>query len=346
MSLSDISIKNPVLAWMVFIGVIVFGLIAFFRLGVSQLPDVDFPVLNISADWEGAAPEVMETEVTDVIEGAIMGIQGVQEVLSTSRQGSSNVTIQFDLSKNIDVALQEVQSNLARAQHSLPSDMDPPVIRKSNPEDQPIIWLTLSGDRPAQYLMEYTRDNPRDQFTTIPGVGDVMLGGYADPNLRVWLDYSKMEKNELTIDDVVAAIQSEHAEVPAGFIDTGKKEMNIRVTGEAASLDEFRSIIIPGRKGSPLWKKFYIRDVAEVEEGVANVRHISRSMGLATVGLGIRKQRGSNTVAVAKAVKQRISEMQKTLPSGLNLSPDLPAAVAAIAAGRRRRARLRRTGQR
>ncbi len=320
MFFSDTSIKNPVLSWMIFIGVVVFGLIAFFRLGVSQLPDVDFPVLSISADWEGAAPEVMETEVTDVIEGAIMGIQGVQEVLSTSRQGSSNVTIQFDLSKNIDVALQEVQSSLARAQYSLPSDINPPTIRKSNPEDQPIIWLTISGDRPAQFLMEYTRDYLRDQFTTIPGVGDVMLGGYADPNLRVWLDYNKMQKNELTIDDIVAGIQSEHSEVPAGYIDTGKKEMNIRVTGEAASIQEFSSIIIPGRKGSPLWKKFYIKDVAEVEEGVANMRRISRSMGLTTVSMGIRKQRGSNTVAVAQAVKKRIQEIQKTLPSGLNLA--------------------------
>jgi hydrophobe/amphiphile efflux-1 (HAE1) family protein len=321
MSLSDISIKNPVLAWMIVVGVIVFGLIAFSRLGVSQLPDVDFPVLSISADWQGAAPEVMETEVTDTLEGAIMGIQGVQEVMSTSRQGSCDITVQFDLSKNIDVALQEVQSAIARAAHSLPPDLDPPVIRKSNPEDQPIIWLTLSGNRDLKYMMKYTRDELADKLTTIPGVGDVMLGGYVEPNLRVWLNADKMQSTEMTVDDVISAIQAGHSEVPAGYIDTGKNELNVRVTGEAASTQEFSSIIIPSRKGgSVLWKKFSIGDVAQVEDGLDNVRRISRSNGLTTIGLGVKKQRGTNAVAVARAVKARLVELEKTLPGGMNLS--------------------------
>ena len=320
MSLSDTSIKNPVLAWMIVIGVIVFGLIAFSRLGVSQLPDVDFPVLSISADWQGAAPEVMETEVTDTIEGAIMGIQGVQEVMSTSRQGSCDISVQFDLNKNVDVALQEVQSAIARAAHSLPADLDPPVIRKSNPEDQPIIWLTLSGDRELKYLMKYTRDEIVDKLTTVPGVSDVMMGGYVEPNLRVWLNADKMEKYEMTVDDVTSAIEAGHAEVPAGYIDTGNNEMNVRVTGEAASLKEFSSIIIPARKGgSPLWKKFTIGDVAQVEDGLDNVRRISRSNGQLTIGLGVKKQRGTNAVQVAHAVKARLVELQKTLPEGMQL---------------------------
>jgi len=320
MTLSDISIKNPVFAWMVMIGVIVFGAVAFMRLGVSQMPDVDFPVLSISSSWEGAAPEIMETEVTDTIEGALMGIQGVQEVMSTSRQGNSDVSVQFDLSKDIDVALQEVQSNIARAQHSLPRDMETPTIRKSNPEDQPILWLTFSGNRSPKFLMEYTRDYIKDQLSTIPGVADVMLGGYVEPNLRVWLDAEKMRKNELTVDDVVGAIETEHAEVPAGYIDTGMNEMNVRVFGEAGSTKEFSSIIIPARKGSPLWKKFTIGDVAEVEEGLDNVRRISRAMDMPTVGLGIKKQRGTNAVAVARAVKAKLKIIEKYLPPDVKLS--------------------------
>ena len=319
MSLSDTSIKNPVFAWMLMIGIIVFGMTAFYRLGVSQLPDVDFPVLSISTTWEGAAPEVMETEVTDTLEGAVMGIQGVQEVISTSRQGQSDITVQFDLSKNIDVALQEVQSSIARAQRILPRDMDPPVIRKSNPEDQPIIWLTLSGNRPLNFLMSYTRDYLQDQFTTVPGVGDVMLGGYVDPNLRVWLNADKMRQNELTVNDITAAIASEHAEVPAGYIDSGKSETNVRVVGEAASTAEFASLIIPARQDSPMWKKITIGDVAEVEDGLANIRRISRTMGTTAVGLGIRKQRGTNAVEVAQAVKKRIVEIQKYLPADVKL---------------------------
>lgn len=320
MSLSDNSIKNPVFAWMVVLGIIVFGLVAFSRLGISQLPDVDYPVLSISCGWEGASPEVMEMEVTNAIEDAIMGIEGVQEVTSSSRRGSTRVIVSFDLSKDINVALQEVQSSLARSQRHLPRDIDPPTISKSNPEDQPILWLSLSGDKPLNYMMEYTRDHLKDQFATIPGVGDVFLGGFAEPNLRVWLNAEKMRDNELTIDDITSAIQSEHAEVPAGYIDTGKNELNIRVVGEASSVKEFASIIIPSRKGSPIWKKFTIGDVAEVEEGTENIRRISRAMGKNTVGLGIRKQRGVNSVKVANDVKKKIKQMQKFLPEGLELA--------------------------
>lgn len=319
MSLSDTSIKNPVFAWMVMIGIVVFGLIAFFRLGVSRMPDVDFPVLSISSTWEGTAPEVVETEVTDPIEEAIMGVQGVQEVVSTSRQGRSDITVQFDLSKNIDVALQEVQSRLARAQRTLPGDMDPSVISKSNPEDQPIIWLALSGDRPLKFLNEYVRDNIKDQLTTLPGVGEISLGGYVEPSLRVWLDADKMSRNELTVDDVTGAIATEHAEVPAGYINTGRREMNVRVTGEAGSTQEFSSIVIPQRKGSLLWKKFTIGDVAAVEDGLADIRRISRANGVTTIGLGIRKQRGTNAVEVAHAVKKRIETIKKFLPADMKL---------------------------
>lgn len=320
MSLSDNSIRNPVFAWMLMTGIVVFGLIAFMRLGVSQLPDVDFPVLSVSANWEGAAPEVMETEVTDTIEDAVMGIAGVQEVMSTSRQGSADITIQFDLGKDIDVALQEVQSNLARVQRSLPQDMDAPIIRKSNPEDQPIIWLSLSGSRPLKFLMEYTSDFLKNQFTTVPGVGEVMLGGFVDPNLRVWMDADKMSRYELTVGDIVSAIQTEHVESPAGYIDTGRNEINVRVAGEAHTPEEFSSIIIPSRQGTgAIWTKFTIGDVARVEDGLANVRRISRASGETSVGLGIKKQRGTNSVEVASDVKKRVADIQKYLPEGVHL---------------------------
>lgn len=319
MSLSDTSIKNPVFAWMLLIGVVVFGMTAFTRLGVSQLPDVDFPVVSVSASWEGASPEVMESEVTDVIEGAVMGIQGVQEIVSTSRQGQSSVTVEFALGRDIDVALQEIQSSIARVQRSLPRDMDPAVIRKSNPEDQPILWLGLSGDRSLTFLMSYTRDYLQDRLTTVPGVGDVMLGGYVEPNLRVWLDADRLSRHEMTVDDITAAIALEHAEVPAGYIETPVVEKNVRVTGEAASVAEFSSMIIPARKGAPLWKTIRIGDVATVEDGLAPVRRISRTMGVPAVGLGIRKQRGTNAVEVAHAVKERVADLQKNLPEGLKL---------------------------
>lgn len=319
MILSDISIKKPVFAWMLMIGLIAFGAVGFDRMGVSQLPDVDFPVLSVSIDWEGAAPEVIETEITDVIEDAVMSVQGIQEVSSTSRQGSARVTLEFELSKDIDVALQEVQSKLAQAQRLLPRDADPAVVSKSNPEDQPIMWLAVSGEKNRRDLMEYVRDQVKDRFTTVPGVAEVFLGGYVEPNLRVWLDADRLRARELAAEDILRAIDAQHAEVPAGRIETGRQELNVRVLGEAATVDEFRRIIVPSRSGSPIYRTLRLGDVAEVEDGLADVRRISRVNGVSAVGLGIRKQRGANAVAVAKAVKERMAAVQKDLPAGLTV---------------------------
>ena len=320
MTLSDLSIKKPVFAWMLMIGLITFGAISFSRMGISQLPDVDYPLVSIGVNWEGAAPEVVETEVTDVIEDAVMSVEGVKEVSSSSRQGQSRVNIEFHLDRDIDAALQEVQTKLAQAQRNLPAEIDPPVISKSNPEDQPILWVALTGDRPAKDLMEYTKDRLKDAFTTVPGVGEVFLGGYIEPNLRVWLDKEKMRSNELTVDDVINAVRTQHSELPAGRIETPKREMTIRVMGEAASVEEFQKIIIPSRQGSYLWRTFRIGDVGTVEDGLDDIRRISRSRGLPAVGMGIRKQRGSNAVAVARAVKERVAEIRTTLPQGMDLN--------------------------
>ena len=319
MALSDTSIKNPVFAWMLLIGIAVFGLVAFMRLGVSQLPDVDFPVLTVTTTWQNAAPEVMETVVTDAIEDSIMGVEGIQEVTSTTLEGTSQITIQFDLNRDVDVSLQQVQSCIARAQKILPSDMDPPIITKSNPEDNPIIWLTVSGDKPMRYLIDYTRDYVKDQISMVKDVGEITFGGYTDPNLRVWLNADEMKKDELTVDDISAAILSQHAELPAGYIDSGPNETNVRVVGEAATPKEFSSIIIPSRVGSLLWKKFRIGDVATVEDNLANVRQVSRVMGEYAVSIGVRKQRNTNAVDVAHRIRKKIADLQKELPEGVHL---------------------------
>lgn len=322
MTLSDVSIKNPVFAWMLMIGIFVFGWIGFTQLGVSQLPDVDFPVVSVAMTWEGAAPEVMETEVTDIVESAVMSVEGIKEVTSVSSQGSAQVTIEFNLNRNIDAALQEVQTKLAQAQKNLPLNIDPPVVTKTNPEDQPIMWLALSGDRSLKDLTHYVSETLKDRFTTVAGVGDVRLGGYVDPNLRVWLDAAKMQENELTVEDVLDAIDSQHADLPAGYIDTGLQEMNVRVYGEAASPEEFANIVIPQRvRGGPIWKHFRIGDIGTVEDGLADIRRISRSWGHTAIGLGMVKQRGTNAVAVAAAVERRVQELFKNLPEKMILKP-------------------------
>ena len=305
---------------MLMIGVIVFGLIGFLRMGVSQLPDIDFPVVTVAITWEGAAPEVMETDVTDIVEDAVMSVEGVKEVTSVSMQGLTQISIEFNLSRNIDVALQEVQTKIAQAQRNLPRDIDPPIVTKTNPEDQPIMFVALSGDRPLKDLVHYVNETLKDQFTTVPGVGEIRLGGYVDPNLRVWLDAKKMQEKELTVEDILASISFQHADLPAGYIDTGPKEINVRVYGEATTPQQFENLIIPSRiRGGPIWKDMRIGDVGTVEDGLADIRRISRSWGRTAIGLGMVKQRGTNAVDVANGVKKRVIELQKTLPSGMHL---------------------------
>jgi HAE1 family hydrophobic/amphiphilic exporter-1 len=319
MTLSDLSIKRPVFAWMLMLGLISFGAISFNRMGISQLPDVDYPVVNVSVSLEGAAPEVMETQVTDVIESAVMTIAGIKDISSSSRRGSARITLEFELEHDIDDAMQEVQAKVSQAARNLPRDIDPPVVTKTNPEDQPIIWMALSGDRPVKDLMNYTNDVLRDQFSIIEGVGEVSMGGYVDPALRVWLDSDKMDAAQLTVTDVLSAISAQHAEQPAGYIDTGKQELNVRVLGEAPTPEAFSRIVIAGRGGSAIWRTYHIGDVAKVEDGLADVRRITRNWGKRAVGLGITKQRGSNAVATAKRVKAKIEQVRKTLPEGMRL---------------------------
>ncbi|MDD5456187.1 MAG: efflux RND transporter permease subunit [Candidatus Margulisbacteria bacterium] len=320
MNITEIAIKRPVMAWMVMGALIFFGIISFQRMGVSQMPDVDFPVITVSIGYPGAAPEIIESDVVDIVEDAIMGVEGVKSITSTCRNGSARISIEFDLNRKVDVALQEVQAKLAQAQRLLPDAIDPPVISKSNPEDQPIMWITVSSEkRPRKEIMTYVRDIVKNKFTSLPGVGDVMLGGYVDPALRVWVNKKALNQYNLTVQDIINSIQSEHVELPAGSIDNATKQFTIRTMGEAGNVKEFENIRMNSRGGQPNFIPLYLRQVASIDDSLADVQRISRANGKAAVGLGILKQRGSNAVEVGNSVKERIKSLQKELPPDFNI---------------------------
>lgn len=323
MRISDVSIRNPVFAWMLMAALIIFGAIGFSRMGVSQLPDVDFPTVNVSVTLEGAAPEIMETTVVDPLEDALSAVEGVRSITSSSKTGSANITVEFELERNIDVALQEIQTKVAQAQRLLPNDVDPPSISKTNPDDQPIIWLALTYDKnDPLYLMKYAKDYLKDRFTTVPGVGDIQLGGYTDPALRVWVKPGALNRFNIAVNDIIDAIKSEHIELPGGFVETDAKNFNVRTMGEAKSVEEFKSIVISKRAGQQIADPSMmvkLGQVADVEEGLNDVRRISRFNQVPALGLGIKKQRGSNAVAVAQAVKAKVAEVQDSLPPGMKL---------------------------
>ncbi len=328
MTLADISIRNNVFAWMLMAGLIGFGLICFTGfggvvkgLGVSQNPDVDFPIVNVAVTYEGASPEVMETDVVDFIEDAVTSIEGVKQISSTSRQGAASITIEFELSRNIDAALQDVQTKVAQAGRRLPREMDPPIITKTNPEDQPIMWMALAGNRPPNFMADYIRNVLKPQFQTIEGVGEIFLGGYRERSIRVWFDADRMEAQGLTVKDVVDAIQREHLEVPAGRIETAEREMNVRAEGEAIDLEAFRNLVVLYKAGAPV----RLKDVAVVEDGLEDRRRLARANGLPCVGFGIKKLRGANAVQVAHDAKKKMAAIQKDLPEGLVLSVNFDA---------------------
>lgn len=318
-SLADLSIRRPVFAWMLMAAMIIAGAIGFYRLGVSEQPDVDFPVLTINATWGGSAPEVMETEIVDRIEEQVIATQGVRNVTSQIQQGQASITLEFEIDRNIDAALTEVQSKLSNV--VLPLGADTPTIVKSNPEDQPILLLAAySTKRDLHSLTEYLEMNVTDQLKILPGVGEITLAGFQQRNLRIWVDNEKLKPLQLTMLDVKTALQNEQVEEAAGYLENSKNEFNVRTMGEGVTPEEIGAIQIKKRGGEAIYNSnIRIRDVARVEDGLDDIRHAAIVNGQPGIGIGIKKQHGSNSVAVAQAVKTRIDELRKSLPEDIKI---------------------------
>lgn len=331
MNLSDISIKNPVMAWMIMFFFMVFGAICFSRLGISQFPDVDFPTVNVTVTLTGASPEVIESNVVEPLEDVLTSTEGLKSLTSTSRSGQGTVSIEFDLNKNIDVAMQDIQAKVSQAQRRLPKDIDPPIVSKTNPEDQPIIWIALSTkNQDRRALMKYTDEFLRDQFISVPGVGDIQLGGFASPLLSVKVLPAKLSKYNITVLDVIYAIQNEHFETPGGQVDDKNLVFNIRIKGEANSVEEFKKIIISRRGGQMVtdtYQKVRLSDVADIKLDVDDAKRTSRFNLDGAIGLGIKKQRGTNSVAVARAVKEKMEALRPQLPKGYSLDVNFDTTV-------------------
>lgn len=313
MNLIDLSIRRPVFAWVLMFSLIVFGAISLNKLGISQMPDVDFPVLNISFTYEGAAPEVVESDLIDPVEQRLLAIEGIKEMRSSAQQSSGSVNLEFDIKKNIDVALQEVQSALSQLR--LPQGVDPPVIRKSNPEEDPILIVSIYGNANLKEMLAWTDSFLLDQLRFIPGVGEVSIGGFSERNLRIWVDPHKLQDRYLTISDVVESLQTQHVESAAGQFSEGKRELRVRWLGEANSIDEVGNIRIIRRGGQIIHNgEIRVKDVARVEDGLSDIRRMARFDGNQAIAIQIRKQRGTNEVDIAEAVQKKLLELKDRFP--------------------------------
>ena len=315
MNLIDLSIKRPVFAWVLMFSLILFGAISLNKMGISQLPDVDFPIISVSVSYEGAAPEVVEAEIIDPMEQRLLAIEGIKEMRSSAKQGSGSVTLEFDIDRNVDVALQEVQTALSQLR--LPQGVDPAVIRKQNPEEDPIMILSIYGGSNLKDMLSWADNYLLDQIRFLPGVGEVSVGGASERNLRIWLNVKKLEANELTVTDVITALNSQHIESAAGQFTDGKRELRVRWMGEATNIEEIKNIRILRRGGERIFNSnLTISDVAIVEDGLSDVRRMARVNGTEAIGIQIRKQRGTNEVKVAQEVLKKLKEIQVNFPKG------------------------------
>lgn len=322
MTLSDLSIKRPVFAWMLMFGLIFFGLLSYQQMGINENPDVEFPTITIRYTYPGATPAVIEKDVLEPVESILVSMEGIRDLTSSAERGSARITLEFNLDKDIDFALQEVNTLLSRAQRDLPDTLDPPVVTKNNAADDPIMYLSMSSDELSiRELNLLLRDRVFDRLSTVDGVAELRAFGYHEPQLRIDLDAKKLKQYQLTAMDVVESIRREHQELPAGRFEYKDSEDQIRIMGEVSQPEEFANLIISRRGGAPNFQPQRIKDVATVYEGVENIRRSSRVNGIQSVGMAVQKQRGVNSVETADRVRERIEEMNDgELPSDVKIN--------------------------
>lgn len=317
MWISDVSIRRPVFAVMLVGAFVVLGWISLGRIGVDLFPRVEFPFVSVVTLLEGAAPETIETEVTDALEEQANTISGIESIRSISSEGHSTVNIEFGLDENVDVKAQDVRDKVSLAIGEMPSDAEQPIVQKVDPDAQPIMSVMISGNMPVREITRYADRVVKEQLQRVPGVGSIRVVGGRDREVRVWLDAVRLRAYGVTAQDVITAIRREHAEIPGGRLDTAglRSEFSVKTKGEVQNIAEFGDIVVAFRETGPT----RVRDVARVEDGVEDLRSYAELDGQPGVSLEVRRQSGRNTVAVAQAIRKQLEEIRKTAPDGMRI---------------------------
>ena len=340
MMLSDVSVRRPVFAAVAAIVLCVIGIAAFFFLPVRELPDVDPPIVSVNTSYAGASAEVIESRITEPIEQQIAGIQGVERINSTSRDGRSNVNIEFSLDRDIDDAANDVRDRISRVVGNLPDQADPPEVAKADSDAQPIMILFLrSSTMNRLQLTDYADRYLVDRLATVPGVAAVNIYGEQRYSMRIWLDPAALAARGLTVDDVETALTSQNVELPAGALESGAKNYTVRVARNYARPDDFRQLPIGTRgaasvsssvatgsgsgssaliQGPPTYVT-RLGDIARVEEAPEEDRRLFRGNGMDQIGLAITRQAQSNDLQISEGVEKMIDEIRPSLPKGATL---------------------------
>lgn len=316
MNLPEISVRRHVLAYMLSGVLVLFGVISFDRIGVDRNPEADFPMITVVTRLPGANPEIIDSSITNTIEKVVNGVAGIDHVESISAPDRSIVRVKFEMDKDIDVAFNEVQVKINQILPQLPEEADPPVVAKVEIGGTPVMWLTLSGDRTLQQLNVYAENEVKKRLETIAGVGEVRIGGERERTIRVELELERMAAFGVTVQDIQAAFRREHVRLPGGFLVGGTGEDLLKADLEFHDLESLAGMIVAHREGAPI----RLGDVARIEDGVADFRVLARFNGEPTVGIGVVKVTGANTVEIVNEVKRRLeTEIVPQLPAGVEI---------------------------
>ncbi|MFT4257175.1 MAG: efflux RND transporter permease subunit [Pseudoxanthomonas sp.] len=318
MLLSDVSIKRPVFATVMSLILIVLGVVSFARLPLRELPDVDPPVVSVNTSYTGASAAVVESRITQVLEDAISGIEGVDLITASSRSGRSDINIEFTLTRDIEGAANDVRDAISRVSNRLPEDVDPPQVSKQDSDSSPIMFLNLSDpNRNAEQLTDYADRYLADQFSSIDGVSSVNIGGGKRYAMRVWLDAKALSAHGLTADDIGTALGRENIELPGGSIESKDRDFALRVVRGYQSPESFAGLAVgKGADGHVVT----LGEVAKVELASEERRAWYRGNGVPQIGMGIVATSTANTLEVARQVRATVERVTKTLPEGMSLS--------------------------
>lgn len=313
--LAEICVRRPVFATVIILVLVVFGAFSYLKLGVDRFPNVEFPFVIVTTVLPGAAPEEIETELTDKIEEAVNTISGINELTSFSSENVSVVMISFDLEKDREVATQEVRDKISTILGDLPADAEPPIVQNFDPGAIPVVTVAVSGPGSQRDISEYVDKNLRRRLETVSGVGQVLVIGARPRQINVIVDNAKLTAHGLTAAQVVAALQAQNIQIPGGKVEQGLRDLTLRTYGRVTSPEAFGSIPVANMGGTPI----RVRDVARIEDGMAEVESAATVGGKSAVVVQIRKQSGTNAIEVVDGIKERIEEIRPQIPAGYRL---------------------------
>ncbi len=317
MLLSDISVKRPIFASVMTLILLLFGYVAFERLSLREYPDIDPPVVSVEVNYPGASANVVESKITELVEERVAGLEGIKYIESSSQDGRSSVTVEFQVGRDIDAATNDVRDRVSSILDKLPDEADAPTVQKVDANDEVIVWLNLESDRlSVPELTDYAQRYLIDRFSVLDGVARVRIGGGQEFAMRIWIDRKALAARGLTIADVESALRSENIELPAGSIESRERQFTVRLQRAFRDADDFRSLVLKRGDDGYLIR---LGDVARVERGTVEDRTLFRGNGKPMVGIGIIKQSTANTISVARAANLEKDRLNPGLPEGMTI---------------------------